>query len=182
MDEHTIVLRSKSQYSNYIREKIRMTVFQDLNNLQRKHSKIMNIQYDCFKTQQYMTYSLFSNDMVNILFNLRSSMIKGIKMNFSSIFREDMTCRLNCSDPLAIDNQQHLLTCSVIHDTNSSDESRQARHLNYDYIFGSLDQEREAVLVLARMVEVREEILETESLPVGTNTGPESTIIVDLEK
>ena len=129
-----------------------------------------------------MTNSLFSNDMVKILFNLRSSMTKGIKMNFPSIFREDMTCRLNCSDPQAIDNQQHLLTCSVIHEKISSDESRQARHLNYDYIFGSLDQQREAVLVLARMVEVREEILETESLPVGTNTGPESTIIVDLEK
>ena len=70
----------------------------------------------------------------------------------------------------------------MVHEQIFIDESIHARHLNYDYIFGSLDQQREAVLVLARMVEVREEILETESLPVGTNTGPESTIIVDLEK
>ena len=90
-------------------------------------------------------------------------------MKFPSIFREDMTCRQNCSDPQAIDNQQHLLTCSVIHDKISRDESRQARHLSYDYIFGSLDQQRKAVLVLARLVEVREDILENESLPVGAN-------------
>ena len=123
----------------------------------------MNIQYDCFKTQKYMTNSLFSNKIVNILFNMRSSMMKGIKMNLPSLFREQMTCRLNYSDPQAIDNQQHILTCSVIHEKISSDESRQARHMNYDYIFGSLDQQKEAVLVLARLVEVREEILEKES-------------------
>ena len=107
--------------------------------------------------------------MMKMLFNLRSSIIKGIQMNFPSILREDMTCRLNCSDPEAIDNQQHLLTCSVIHDNISHDDSRQARHLSYDYIFGSLDQQRKAVLVLARLVEVREDILENESLPVGAN-------------
>ena len=84
-------------------------------------------------------------------------------MNFPSLFREDMTRRLNCSYPQAINNQQHILTCSVILEKMCSDESRQARHMNYDYIFGSLDQQKEAVLILPRLVEVREEILEKES-------------------
>lgn len=174
-DENAILGRSKIQYKNFIKEKVRMAAFNDMKNLQKKHLKVMNIQYDCLKTQKYMTDSMFSNDMVKLLFNMHSSMTKGIKINFLSIFREDMTCRLKCSDPQAIDSQQHILTCSVIHENISYDESNKARNLNYNHIFGNLDQQREAVLVLAKLLEVREDILESESLPVGAHTGPEST-------
>ena len=76
-----------------------MAAFNEMKNLQKKHLKVMNIQYDCLKRQKYMTKSMFSNYMVKLLFNMRSSMSKGITINLLSIFREDMTCRLKCSDP-----------------------------------------------------------------------------------
>ena len=46
--------------------------------------------------------------------------------------------------------------------------------MSYDDIFGSLEEQREAVQVLARILEIRDQLLE-ESLPVGQNTGPNST-------
>ena len=44
----------------------------------------------------------------------------------------------------------------------------------YADIFGSLGEQRQAVEVLARILEIRDQILD-ESLPVGQNTGPNST-------
>ena len=51
------------------------------------------------------------------------------------------------------------------------------QHLSvkYDDIFGSLAEQREAVKVLARILEIRDQLLD-ESLPVGQNTGPNSTV------
>ena len=137
-----------------------------------KHSKIMNIQYDCLKTQKYMTSPLFSNDMVKILMNMRSSMTKDIKNNFSSIFKGNRACRLKCTDPNAIDSQQHLLMCSVLKENITKEQN----HIKYEDIFGNLEQQREAVLLLAKLLEARQEILEGESLPVGLITGPESAV------
>ena len=45
----------------------------------------------------------------------------------------------------------------------------------YADIFGSLGEQRQAVEVLARILEIRDQILD-ESLPVGQNTGPNSTV------
>ena len=132
----------------------------------------MNIQYDGLQTQLYMTSPLFSNDMVKILVNMRSSMTKDIKNNFSSIYKGNMACRLKCSDPNAIDSQQHLLLCSALTDNITKEQN----HIKYEDIFGSLEQQREAVLLLAKLLEARQEILEGESLPVGLITGPESAV------
>ena len=171
-DEETIFMRSKDQFKTIIKEKIRQSAFRDLKNLQMKHSKIMNIQYDGLQTQLYMTSPLFSNDMVKILVNMRSSMTKDIKNNFSSIYKGNMACRLKCSDPNAIDSQQHLLLCSALTDNITKEQN----HIKYEDIFGSLEQQREAVLLLAKLLEARQEILEGESLPVGLITGPESAV------
>ena len=48
--------------------------------------------------------------------------------------------------------------------------------VKYEDIFGSLEEQREVVGVLARLLEVREEQLERRILPVGSNTGPDSTV------
>ena len=81
-DEETIFMRSKDQFKTIIKEKIRQSAFRDLKNLQMKHSKIMNIQYDDLKIQKKHDKSIISNYMVKILVNMRSSMKKDIKKQF----------------------------------------------------------------------------------------------------
>ena len=46
----------------------------------------------------------------------------------------------------------------------------------FEYLFASLEEKREVVGVLTRLLEVREEQLERRSLPVGSNNGPDSTV------
>ena len=119
-----------------------------------------------------MTSPPFSNEMVRLLFNLRCSMTRGVKTNFPSMFRGDMGCKLKCDIPEALDSQQHIKSCPIL---ISKLKGNQHLSVSYEDIFGSLEEQREAVQVLARILEIRDQLLD-ESLPVGQNTGPNSTV------
>ena len=82
-----------------------------------------------------MTSPTFRNEMVKTLFNMRCSMTRGVKCNFSSMFREDMGCRLKCDISEALDNQEHLNACPIIISKMQGDQHFSVR---YDDIFGSL--------------------------------------------
>ena len=109
---------------------------------------------------------------------MRCSMTKGIKSNFSSIFRDDIGCKMKCNQTGALDNQEHLLSCPILLSKFKSD---QISSVKYDNIFGSLEEQRKVANVLIQLLEVRNKLLEV-SLPVGQITGPDSTIKVVLEK
>ena len=109
----------------------------------------MIIQYDDLKTQKYMTSPLFSNYTVKLLVNMRSSLTKDIKNNFSSIFKGNMACRLKCSNPNAIYSQQYLILCSALTEHITKEQG----HIKFVDIFGSLKQQREPVLLLAKLLE-----------------------------
>ena len=83
---------------------------------------------------------------------------------------------MNCEDPNALDSQPHLLHCKELAKFLDSDEILRTKGVKYEDIFGSLEEQSEVVVVLARLLEVREEQLERRSLPVGNNTGPDSTV------
>ena len=84
---------------------------------------------------------------------------------------------MNCNDPNAIDSQCHLLNCTVLSKLLSEEESIRAKGVKYEDIFGSLKEQREAVVILARILKVREDSMEEDSLPVGINTGPDSAVV-----
>ena len=96
----------------------------------------------------------------------------------SSMFKGDMGCKLNCNIIDALDNQKHLLECPII---LSKYASGQATSAKYDDIFGSLEEQRQVTLVLAKALEERNQLLEV-SLPVGQNTGPDPTSNLVLAK
>ena len=171
-DEEKIKLQTKNQFKTHIKNKIKSKTFKDLKSQQQEHSKVRSITYTKFEIQSYMTSSLFSNEMVRVLFNMRCSMTKGIKSNFSSIFRNDIGCKMKCNQTGAIDNQEHLLSCPILLSNLKSD---QISSVNYDNIFGSLEEQRKVVNVLIQLPEIRNKILEV-ILPVGQINGPDSTI------
>ena len=122
-----------------------------------------------------MTSNKFTNQMVNVLFNLQSSMTRNIKANFSSLFKENMLCKLKCKEK-DIDTQQHLLTCSELLKSLTLTEIENTNAVNYNDIFGSLEQQRLVVQALARLLEIRDQLLEEECLPVGLITGPTTAV------
>ena len=122
-----------------------------------------------------MTSNKFTNQMVNTLFNLRSSMTRNIKANFSSLFKENLLCKLKCQEK-SEDTQQHLLSCSQLLKSLTLTERESTNAVSYNDLFGSLEQQRQVVQVLARLLEIRDQLLEEKCLPVGLNTGPATTV------
>ena len=93
-----------------------------------------------------------------------------------------MECWLKCQPDE--DTQSHILDCSVIPGQLGKTEREKVKSVQYDQIYRTLEQQREGVLVLARMLEIRDEILWRESLPVGIFTGHKlivTDVIVDLD-
>ena len=176
-NEEYIKSESKSQFKSHIKKKIREAALKELKLIQNTHTKVRDIKYETFKVQPYLNSHMFTNNMVQVLFNMRSSMTKNIKSNFSSLYGSNQRCRMNCKDLEAIDSQCHILQCSVLLEKLTPEEHHSAHQVKYDHIFGSLDQQRSVVLVLARMLDIREEILDMQCLPVGNITGPDSDII-----
>ena len=169
-------MKNKNTFKTHIKRKVIEAAFRDLKNTQRTHSKVKDIVYEKFEIQPYMKSKLFTNSMVNVLFNLRSCMTKNFKSNFPSIFRGNMKCRLNCQELEASDCQSHILKCSTLLENLSPEELVSAKDLEYNHIFGTLVQQGEIVPVLSRMLELREELLEIQRLPVGQNIGPDSVV------
>ena len=113
-DEEAICSQDNSLFKKCLKKKIKQVAFRDLKEIQSSHSKVKNITYDNFIIQPYITSSIFTNEMTEILFNMRSCMTKTFKSNFSSFYKENMKCSLKCSDPNALDSQSHLLQCSLV--------------------------------------------------------------------
>ena len=59
---------------------------------------------------------------------------------------------------------------------NADQEKEILSNVSYGFLFGSLEQQRQVAVVLDRLLEIRDELLKNERLPVGLNTGPISTI------
>ena len=175
-DETFICLKTKSELKTHIKKKIREAAFQELKLVQMNHSKVKNINYGEFRIQPYLVSHKFTNSMVKVLFGLRGSMTKSIKNNFPSMFRSNLRCQMNCEDTKAIDRQCHLLDCSVLLDQLTPEEQISVKQVEYKDIFGILDQQRTVALLLTRILEIREELLDLQRLPVGQITGPDPAV------
>ena len=94
-------------------------------------------------------------------------MIKGIKLNFKTFYSGSTTCQLKCQENPKLDEQSHLLVCHVLLKQLSPEERSVAASVKYNDIFGSVDEQIPAIWILARLLEIREDLSEESSLPVG---------------
>ena len=78
-----------------------------------------------------------------------------------------------CSENPPLDTQSHILECLTLQRKLNSEEIMAATQLEYTHIYGSVEEQREITLILARFLYILEKVLEERdgSLPVG-NTGP----------
>ena len=85
------------------------------------------------------------------MFNLRCRTVDGIKDNFRGMFG-DQKCELclRCND-----SQEHVMQCAVLEDHMRWDHT-----IQYNYIFGSKEQQKLVVSLYTSLLEAREELLE----------------------
>ena len=176
LNENKIQTQTKGEFKSSIKSKIQDAALQYLKTLQIKHKKTEHIQYNNFRIQPYMKDPRFTNSMVSMLFSMRSSMTRGIKANFSAMYRRDLSCPLKCG---ATDQQSHLMFCPVLLAQLSCDDEKMTRSTMYEDIFGSVDQQLIVIGILSRLMELREELLDKQnSLPVDSSTGPNISALV----
>merc|ERR1719319_202445 len=111
-----------------------------------------------------------TNSMVELLVAARSSMVRGTRQNFVSSSARTQ-CPLLCRDT-ARDTQRHLLECPVLLAALTTKEEEQRDAVSYEDIFGDVEMQLCITPVLMRLLEIREELIERQGLPVGNIAGP----------
>ena len=155
LSEKHIQQSSRNSFKSEIKQKIKNAAFSYLKSLQRQHSKISDIYYPIFQTQKYMTSPIFANDEVNLLHALRSRSIN-VKNNFSSKYRNDMSCPL-CSHMR--DDQRHILECDVLKNKLESREVANSKVV-YEDIFGDHLKQKEATHLFAKLIKIRDSLVD----------------------
>ena len=104
-------------------------------------------------------------------------MTRGIKHNFPSLFKGNMSCKLKCQDSETIDCQEHILSCKTLISSLSREQQVTLKEVLYLDVFGCTEKQRKIVQIYISLLDIREEILEMQCLPVGNITGPATDII-----
>ena len=71
-----------------------------------------------------------------------------------------MFCPLNCKSPNQQDEQEHLLKCKRLISELNSEQSEIAQVVEYKYLFGNTHEQKAAVLIFMKLLEVRNRLLE----------------------
>ena len=155
MDDNLIKHMGKQQFKTFVRNKIKEATLKYLQEKQAGHSKVNDIKYPKLLIQPYLSSSIFNNKECELLFALRSHTVRGIKANTPSIYRNNMSCPLKCNSTNQQDEQEHLLKCHRL-----MAELKIAQSVEYKDLFGNTHEQKAAVLMLMKLLEVRTRLLE----------------------
>ena len=157
-DENAIIAMEETQYKEYIKKHVKETAFSHLKTIQGTHSKVNIIKYENFIVQPYLNNPNLTNIEVSQLIALRSHTLRGVKTNFSSWYKSDLSCPFKCVN--SQDTQEHILLCKPLLDDLPQEKRDAALLLNYNDIYGNTNQQIDAVKVFSGLLESREELLQ----------------------
>ena len=144
---------SKFNFKKLIKEKIKISTMDHLNQLKESHSKIKNIEYPDLKCSDYLVNKIISTKEAKMLFKFRTRMYS-VKANFRSKYENNMLCDLCLTSDCS---QSHLFICPVI---KAFVPELVDTPVKYEHIFGSTNQMKEAVKLLEKICEIREQLIE----------------------
>ena len=102
---------SKETFHKFAKKQIEEKALAFLNQIKLKHSKVLNIQHESLKMQEYLLpENVRSIKLAKFLFSARCRMID-VKANFGNMYKGNMKCKLGCDE---IDSQEHLLECPIL--------------------------------------------------------------------
>ena len=128
--------------------------FNFLQNKKVNHEKVRHIHYESLKLQEYLTSELFSTKEAQMLTALRSHCIRGVRHNFSKMFKNNSKCPLNCSELTPHeDTQEHVLYCKTL---NQSHEETP----NIQYMYGDVYKQHKLSQKFCTVMGTRAHLLE----------------------
>ena len=154
LSEEEIVKTKKTHFKKLVRKYVKDAVFKKLKDMQKEHTKIKDIKYDSFKIQPYLVSDTLNPEQTALLFNLRANTVNGFKMCFTSIYRNDLKCKLGCQEN---DTLAHCISCKVI-DTKMHKSS----NINFNAIFATNEVQKNIVLKFTYRMNIRNSLIEQE--------------------
>ena len=80
---------------------------------------MQNILYENHGIQNYLVSPLFTDRTRKVLLALRTRMVRHIKTNFSSLYKQQ-ACQLKCGKAYK-DSQEHLMGCDILKTVKKQD-------------------------------------------------------------
>ena len=158
MTDEDIARMSAGSYKRYIKSKVRNAAFKELMSMLDNHKKVKHVKYvNNGRPQAYLTSKDFSNLECQVLTMLRSQTLRGVRMNFSSMYGGENLCPLCHEEP---DTQEHILTCHKI--LEREPELRNKKYQPND-IFGKEYDQKEIVLAYIKALKVRDSMVLNEN-------------------
>jgi len=139
------------KFKELLRNKAFLSSRRYMLDLQKTHNKVKTISYECNDIQEYLISPLIRNYERKLLFQLRSRMYPGIKENFQSFYKDDLSCPLSC-DSTHADTQENLLICSKLTQNLSIED------IHYSDLFDNIHLQSNTVKILSSMLKKREKI------------------------
>ena len=163
---------TEDSYKNHVKKLIEKAAFRYLNELKESHIKVKENKYKELEAQNYILSHQFSNKEKSTLFMLRSNTTRGIKNNFSSWYKPNLSCPMSCQN---IDDQRHLLKCAPTIARLSTEQQILTHTVKYEDIYGCLEKQKGAVNVFSWLLEARERLLgaATPASGVSLDASPE---------
>ena len=172
MTDEDIARMRTGSYKRYIKSKVRYVAFKELMSMLDNHKKVKHIKYvNSGRPQVYLMSKFFSNLECQILTMLRSQTLRGVRMNFTGMYNENL-CPLCHEEP---DTQEHILKCHKI-----LEREPELRNKNYQHndIFCKVNDQKKTVVAYIKALKSRDSMILNEnerSLPGLYNTGPKLT-------
>ena len=112
IEEGQIVNIKKLVFKNIVNRKVKFDAFSALKETQSSRVKINKIIYTSFSIQPYLKFQELSLEESSTLFNIRANTVNGFKTCFPSMYRNNLNCKLGCTDSL--DSIEHCMNCKII--------------------------------------------------------------------
>ena len=170
MDTSVICGMTKQVYKKHFKMRLNKAALKELTETQGGHSKVNSIKYLQLYIQEYLKSPTFSNSETELLFALRSHSVRVIKVNFSTIHKNNMTCLLDCENS-KIDDQQHILHCRTLLSLLSSTELEIISTIKYEDIYSTVSKQKIVVSFFSRLLDLRNEIIQTQNISTTPTSG-----------
>ena len=111
----------------------------------------------------------FNNNEVTLLTALRSHTIRNIKMNFSTWYKPDLSCRVRCQQSQQDDSQQHLLSCQSLLSHLNQEQLKFIQEISFDDLYSDTARQKRTVTVFSWLLDIRERLLEAATPASGAS-------------
>ena len=159
LNEEEISSISKIEYKKKIKQLMNNSVFEYFLELKNGHTKIVDITYNKFQIQPYLTTKELNNSGKELLFNLRSN-CHSSKQNFRKMNKNNTNCIFQCPQ---IEDQRHSFTqCTQILNTISN-----AYTTKYEDIYGTINEQIKSTIIFLKIEKKRNHHKKYHLLPGG---------------